>query len=207
MRRWLEAGRPEDGAIQFTLHAFLKSMGRRVDGRTYEQLRSALGRLERTVLESEGAWIDATAGAGATARFTILSAVAIDRRRMTDRDQLALFPALASNEPGEARVVLAPQLRGNIEAGHHTTVQSARFVALTSPVARRLYRLIEAQVGGMPWRPTLERLAELLPLSQRFPSHLQRVLQPAHEMLLAAGIVRVAKIEQEGKSWFAEYGR
>jgi hypothetical protein len=59
----------------------------------------------------------------------------------------------------------------------------------------------------MPWRPTLERLAELLPLSQRFPSHLQRVLQPAHEMLLAAGIVRVAKIEQEGKSWFAEYGR
>ena len=212
MRRWLEAGRPEDGGIQFTLHAFLKSMGRRVDGRTYEQLRSALGRLERTVLESEGAWVDATAGAGATAsgataRFTILSAVAIDRRRMTDRDQLALFPALASNEPGEARVVIAPQLRGNIEAGHHSTLQSARFVALTSPVARRLYRLIEAQSGGMPWRPTLERLAELLPLSQRFPSHLQRVLQPAHEMLLAAGIVRIAKIEQEGKSWFAEYGR
>jgi plasmid replication initiation protein len=104
-------------------------------------------------------------------------------------------------------VVIAPQLRGNIEGGHHTTLQSARFVALTSPVARRLYRLIEAQAGAMPWRPTLERLAELLPLSQRFPSHLQRVLQPAHEMLLAAGIVRVAKIEQEGKSWFAEYGR
>lgn len=207
MRRWLEAGRPEDGAIQFTLHAFLKSMGRRVDGRTYEQLRSALGRLERTVLESEGAWHDATARAGATVRFTILSAVSIDRRRMTDRDQLALFPALASNEPGEARVVLAQQLRANIAAGHHTTLQSARFVALTSPVARRLYRLIEAHADAMPWRPTLERLAELLPLSQRFPSHLQRVLQPAHEMLLAAGIVRRATIVQEGKAWFAEYGR
>ncbi|MFM8782116.1 MAG: replication initiator protein A, partial [Gemmatimonadota bacterium] len=129
MRRWLEAGRPDDGAIQFTLHAFLKSMGRRVDGRTYEQLRSALGRLERTVLESEGAWHDASTGAatnaGSAARFTILSAVAIDRRRMTDRDQLALFPALASNEPGEARVVIAPQLRANIAAGHHTTLQSA----------------------------------------------------------------------------------
>ncbi|MGA0920615.1 MAG: replication initiator protein A [Gemmatimonadaceae bacterium] len=211
MRRWLEAGRPEDGGIQFTLHAFLKSMGRRVDGRTYEQLRSALGRLERTVLESEGAWIDATAGgaagAGATARFTILSAVAIDRRRMTDRDQLALFPALASNEPGEARVVIAPQLRGNIEAGHHSTLQSARFVALTSPVARRLYRLIEAQAGAMPWRPTLERLAELLPLSQRFPSHLQRVLQPAHEMLLAAGIAKRITVEQEGRQWMVRYER
>ncbi|MEN9790749.1 MAG: hypothetical protein RLZZ63_407 [Gemmatimonadota bacterium] len=209
MRRWLEAGRPDDGAIQFTLHAFLKSMGRRVDGRTYEQLRSALGRLERTVLESEGAWRDATADADAqaTARFTILSAVAIDRRRMTDRDQLALFPALASNEPGEARIVIAPQLRANIAAGHHTTLQSARFVALTSPVARRLYRLIEAHADALPWRPTLERLAELLPLSQRFPSHLQRVLQPAHEMLLAAGIVRRATIEQDGKQWVAEYRR
>jgi len=209
MRRWLDAGRPDDGAIQFTLHAFLKSMGRRVDGRTYEQLRSALGRLERTVLESEGAWHDATADADAhaTARFTILSAVSIDRRRMTDRDQFALFPALASNEPGEARIVIAPQLRANIAAGHHTTLQSARFVALTSPVARRLYRLIEAHADAMPWRPTLERLAELLPLSQRFPSHLQRVLQPAHEMLLAAGIVRRATIEQDGKQWVAEYGR
>src|SRR3954464_13855355 len=44
-----EAGFPEDGAITFTLHAFLRSIGRRVDGRTYEQLRSALTRLERTI--------------------------------------------------------------------------------------------------------------------------------------------------------------
>jgi len=33
------------------------------------------------------------------------------------------------------------------------------------------------------------------------------VLQPAHEMLLASGIVRRATIEQDGKQWFAEYGR
>jgi len=40
---------------------------------------------------------------------------------------------------------------------------------------------------------------------QRYPSHLQRVLQPAHEMLVAAGILRDASFEQDGKSWFAEY--
>src|SRR6266571_2503379 len=42
MHRFHEAGSPEDGVISFTLHAFLRSIGRRVDGRTYEQLRSAL---------------------------------------------------------------------------------------------------------------------------------------------------------------------
>lgn len=207
MRRYHEAEQPADGALTFTLHAFLRSMGRRVDGRTYEQLRGALGRLERTVLESEGAWKEARTGKYGHARFTLLSAVAIDRRRLTDRDQLALFPSLASNEPGDARVVLAPALRANVAAGEVTSLIAPRYFALPSPVARRLYRLLEAVRGNEAeaWRVGLERLAELLPLSQRYPSHLQRVLQPAHEMLMAAGIVKRAAFVQDGRAWFVEY--
>src|SRR3989337_862902 len=56
LRRYSEAGFPEDGTVTFTLHSFLRSIGRRVDGRTYEQLRSALTRLERPMLESNGAY-------------------------------------------------------------------------------------------------------------------------------------------------------
>jgi plasmid replication initiation protein len=208
MRRFQEAEMPSDGTLSFTLHAFLRSMGRRVDGRTYEQLRGALARLERTVLQSEGAWFDASANARPQSRFTLLAAVAIDRRRFTDRDQLALFPALASNEPGDARVIIATQLRSNIAAGYHITLNAQKYNALSSPVARRLYRLLEAEragTAGAPWHPTLEHLAERLPLSQRYPSHLQRVVQPAHEMLLAAGIVRGAKFLQEGKIWYVDY--
>jgi plasmid replication initiation protein len=207
MRRYHEAEQPADGALTFTLHAFLRAMGRRVDGRTYEQLRGALGRLERTVLESEGAWKDARTGKLGHARFTILSAVAIDRRRLTDREQLALFPSLASNEPGDARIVLAQQLRSNVASGDVTSLIAPRYFALPSPVARRIYRLLASVRGNgaEPWRVGLERLAELLPLSQRYPSHLQRVLQPAHEMLMAAGIVKRAGFVQEGRLWFVEY--
>lgn len=208
LRRFHEADSPADGTLSFTLHAFLRSMGRRVDGRTYEQLRGALARLERTVLESEGAWFDATRNTRPTTRFTLLSAVAIDRRRMTDRDQLALFPALASNEPGDARVTLAAPIRANIAAGHTVLLLAPKYVALSSPVARRLYRLLEAhraEHGEGEWAVSLERLAECLPLSQRFPSHLQRVLQPAHEMLLAGGIVSKARFVQDGRTWRVEY--
>jgi plasmid replication initiation protein len=207
-RRYHEDGLPADGTLSFTLHAFLRSMGRRVDGRTYEQLRGALARLERTVLESEGAWYDAKARSHRPVRFTLLSAVAIDRRRLTDRDQLALFPALASNEPGDARVTLDPHLRSNIAAGHTVTLNALKYGALSSPVARRLYRLLDAHFAEhseKSWQLTLERLAELLPLTQRYPSHLQRVLQPAHEMLVAAGIVRSTKIDQEGRVWSVRY--
>src|SRR6184192_2864541 len=62
MHRYHEAGAPEDGVVSFTLHAFLRSIGRRVDGRTYEQLRSALTRLERTTLESGGVYFVAPEG-------------------------------------------------------------------------------------------------------------------------------------------------
>src|SRR5947199_771330 len=59
LHRYHEADCPEDGALTFTLHSFLRSMGRKADGRTYEQLRAALSRLERTTLESTDAWYSA----------------------------------------------------------------------------------------------------------------------------------------------------
>jgi plasmid replication initiation protein len=207
LHRYHDAGAPADGLITFTLHAFLRSMGRRVDGRTYEQLRAALNRLERTTLESNGVYYDAAARAPLDGRFTVLSSISIDRRRLTDRDQLALFPSLTASEPGDARVTLAAQLRANIAANHIVTLSAAQYLALSSPVARRLYRLLEVarEEGTVTWRVALERLAEQMPLAQRYPSHLQRVLQPAHEMLVAAGLIRGATIRQLQRQWFVDY--
>lgn len=207
LRRFHEAGAPTDGTVTFTLHAFLRTMGRRVDGRTYEQLRGALTRLQRTALESTGAWFDAAAGTLWTGQFTVLTAVSIDRRRLTDHDQLALFSALTNNEPGDAHVTLSPQVRGNILAGFTIALAAARYQQLSSPVARRLYRVLQVARldAGRVWQVPLERLAEQLPLAQRYPSHLQRVLQPAHEMLLAAGVLRSAVVSQEDKEWQVSY--
>lgn len=207
IRRYHEAGSPADGTIAFTLHAFLRSMGRRVDGRTYEQLRSALNRLLRTTLESDGAYFDFTTGANMNGSFSVLSSVQINRRRFAERDQLALFPTLANNEPGDAHVTIVGTIRANIAAGHLVSLSSARYFALSSPVARRIYRLIGlVRVQDAPvWRISLDRLAEQLPLIQRFPSHLQRVLQPAHEMLVAAGILRSARFVQDSRVWHVEY--
>jgi len=115
-RRFHDAGAPADGVVSFTLHDFLRSMGRRVDGRTYEQLRAALGRLQRTSLESTGAYWDATGQTGFHGRFSLLTAIKIDRRRGSDREQLGLFPVLPANEPGDARVTIAAPVRAHIPA-------------------------------------------------------------------------------------------
>jgi plasmid replication initiation protein len=207
MRRYVEAGQPSDGAISFTLHSFLRSTGRQADGRTYEQLRGALTRLERTVLQSERSYFDAGASDVADLSFTVLSSVMIERRRSSERDQLALFPAVVASEPGEARVVVSPIVRQNLAARYTASLSMARYLGLPSPVARRLYRLLEvARAGGaLAWRVSLDRLREQLPLVQRYPSHLQRVLQPAHDMLQASGVIREAVVRQQQRAWFVDY--
>ncbi|MEP6904843.1 MAG: replication initiator protein A [Gemmatimonadales bacterium] len=207
LRRYGEAGFPTDGMVTFTLHAFLRSIGRRVDGRTYEQLRSAFNRLERTILESTGVYVEARTNSPLDGRFTILSSVAIERRRISDREQFTLFPVLTASEPGDARIVISPVLRENISVGHTVSLSSTQYQSLSSPVARRLYRLLEVarESGAVAWRVSLDELAQQLPLAQRYPSHLQRVLQPAHEMLLGAGLVRGASLRQVNREWLVDY--
>lgn len=207
LHRFQEAAFPDDGVLSFTLHAFLRGMGRRADGRTYEQLRSALMRLRSTTLESTGAYFSARAGTRVDVRFSLLAAVAIERRRAGDAHQLGLFPEMGSGEPGVGRVTLAPLMRENIRARHTVMLAVPRYLELPSPVARRLYRLLTVAraEGRLYWQLPLERLAEQLPLVQRYPSHLARVLQPAHEMLLAGGIVSAAEVRQDAGEWIAEY--
>jgi plasmid replication initiation protein len=207
MRRFEEAGSPSDGVLSFTLHAFLRTMGRQVDGRTYEQLRASLTRLERTTLQSENSYFEAGPNGLATVSFTLLTSVMIERRRVFERDQLALFPSVVAAEPGEARVIVSPVVRQNIAARHVVSLNVHRYQSLPSPVARRLYRLIEvARAGGAAtWRIGLDRLRQQLPLSQRYPSHLQRVLQPAHQMLRASGVIRDAVVRQDRREWFVDY--
>jgi plasmid replication initiation protein len=207
LHRYGEAGFPADGTISFTLHSFLRSIGRKVDGRTYEQLRSALTRLERTILESSGVYVAVRRESTLEDRFTVLTSVSIERRRLADREQFTLFPVLTASEPGDARVTISPMIRENIAAGCTVTLSSPLYQSLTSPVARRLYRLMEVarEMGMVAWRVALDELAEQLPLTQRYPSLLQRVLQPAHEMLVAAGVVRSAVFRQVNRDWLVDY--
>src|SRR3954471_15578156 len=142
MHRYQESGAPSDGVVTFTLHAFLRSMGRRVDGRTYEQLRAALTRLERTTIEHT-AVSESGEGSGAAGRFSIVSMAAVERRRLSERDQLPLFPTVATPDPGVARVTLSGILREHLITGESIAIAMPTWLALQSPVARRLYRLIE----------------------------------------------------------------
>ena len=172
-----------------------------------EVYRARDTRLERTVLQSEQSYFDAGRSSVADISFTLLTSVMIERRRTLDREQLPLFPNVVAAEPGEARVTVSLTVRQNLTARYVVPLSISCYLSLPSPVARRLYRLLElARANGvLTWRVSLDRLREQLPLAQRYPSHLQRVLQPAHEMLKEAGVIREALVRQHQRNWLVDY--
>src|SRR3982074_2066931 len=124
LHRYHEAGAPDAGVISFTLHAFLRSIGRRVDGRTYEQLRSALTRLERTILASSGVYVAASEGQPLEGSFTLLSSVSIARRRLAESEPCTRSPARTASAPAAACVTNRPFIPPNSAAGHTVTLSA-----------------------------------------------------------------------------------
>jgi hypothetical protein len=98
-------------------------------------------------------------------------------------------------------------MRNNLQAGHSVALEIGLYLSLQSAVARRLYRLLGVRRGaaGTSWRVPVLDLARMLPLAQRYPSHLLRVLHPAHEMLIAAGLISSARATQFDGGWELEY--
>ena len=154
-------------------------------------------------------------GPAAPARSTILACTRDPPRRIRQPNRRASSPDTDSNSAGVVRGTRTTRRNrprsgaagANIAAGHAVILSSPQYQSLTNPVARRLYRLLEVarSEGAGSWRIPLERLAEQLPLTQRYPSHLQRVLQPAHEMLIASGLLREAVVRQVSRAWTVDY--
>ena len=213
MHRYHEAGEPADGAVSFTLHAFLRAMGRRVDGRTYEQLRGALGRLERTTLESSGIYDSGAVGARPTRRFTLLTAgrrssAAARWIASSSRSSRASPPA----EPGVARVVISPSLRDNLAARPRRHALGARYWlarltggAAALPPARGRPRRRTCSPGASPGRlassfrsrNAIRRISSAC-FSQRTTCSSQRgVLRDCRRPAAAARVVRRLR------AWFA----
>ena len=174
LRRFQEAGEPADGAITFTLHAFLRAMGRRVDGRTYEQLRGALGRLERTTLESTGIYESASRRTAAISASRCSAPSRSSGGAASIASSSQLFSTITTGEPGVARVVLAAvDAREPRRQSHdqHLRSRATGPSALPSPGASTGCSRSRAPTGGSPgaspWTSS--------PSSSRSPSATRRI--------------------------------
>lgn len=172
-------GMPTSGTMEFSLYELAEVLGVKLSGRTYEDLKESLERIAMTSVRSENAfWVEG------------------HKRHITDTFRLwDVTLDESQNRKGEKRS------RHRIEFGrifmrsfhdHYLRgLDTDLYRALDSPVAKRLYRIVDHKRDGSgTWEADLKELQQQIPIGPyKYPAKIREKLSRPHEELMAAGFL------------------
>ena len=190
----MRGGMPPDGRLYFSLYELLGVMRKARKGDNYKDLRAALLRLSATHFQADNAFYLKDKNRLATRTFTLWD-VSLD----TEVD----------NDTGEATerhfLEFHNVVRQSFQAEYLKTLDSDFYFSLRSPLAKRLYRLIDRKRQGKPrWGTSLNKLKDMAPLapSYKTPSKIRDVLEKAHGELQRRGFLAGVSYEKRnGSHW------
>jgi len=169
----IRGGMPENGALRFSLHELIMLMDLEPSGRTYEEVRRSLRRIAATVLESDNAfWSNG------------------QRRLISDTFRLwdVTFDSVADKNGLGSRhqIEFGKLFRRSFEEHYLRGLDIEFFWALDSPVAKRLYRLVDLKrAGSAVWVMDLFELQKHIPIGPyAYVSKIKEKLKAAHEELI-----------------------
>jgi plasmid replication initiation protein len=183
----MRGGMPRDGELHFSLYELSEILGWTKSGNTYEKIRQSLRRISSTTLTSENAYYSKAEERFLSDTFQVWS-VHFSRTKwgnsVRERHTLRFHKIFIRN-------YLAQYLKG-LDPGFYW--------ALPSPLAKRLYRLVDLERdGSLAWKTDLFDLRQQIPLTgYSYVSELKRSLEPAHRELIGRGFLN--GVEYRGKS-------
>ena len=190
----MRGGMPPDGRLYFSLYELLGVMRKARKGGNYKDLRASLLRLSATHFQAENAFYLKDKNKLATRTFTLWD-VSLDTE--------------IANETGEVTerhfLEFHNVVRQSFQAEYLKTLDSDFYFSLRSPLAKRLYRLIDRKRQGKPrWGTSLDKLKDMVPLapSYKTPSKVRDVLETAHAELQRRGFLAGVSYEKRnGGHW------
>lgn len=173
-------GLPNDGWVSFSVYELVELMGKRHSGREYGQVRESLQRLATTSIESKNAFYHKGRKAYVTDTFSLLTEI-----------KLSEYEGLAGERKDRNRVHLSQYFVDSYKANYLKNIDAKFYWSLSSPIAKRLYRLIDKKRGGRrAWEVELFSLRGRIPLSNyKYASKVKEKLAPAHEELISKGFL------------------
>lgn len=189
-------GMPQDGKVYFTLYELLGIMQKSHSGRNYDDLKKSLLRLQATNFYSDKAFY---------------------LKDVQDYETIAFNPWSVAFKKivrgrGEAKekheLEFHSLVRRSFQAEHLKVLDSEFYYSLRSPLAKRLYRLIDRKRQGRNlWRANLMQIKELAPLapSYKTPGKIREILEPAHRELVNRGFLRTVTYDKRGKTQIVRY--
>jgi hypothetical protein len=190
-------GLPADGWVSFSVYELVELMGKRHSGREYGQVRESLQRLATTSIESKNAFYHKGRKAYISDTFSLLTEV-----------KLAEYEGIAGERKDRNRVHLSQYFVDSYRANYLKHIDARFYWSLSSPIAKRLYRLVDKKRGGRrSWEVELFSLRSRIPLSDyKYASKVKEKLAPAHEELVTKGFLKsVAYRKNEGGQEYATY--
>ena len=190
-------GLPADGWVSFSVYELVELMGKPHSGREYGQVRESLQRLATTSIESKNAFYHKGRKAYISDTFSLLTEV-----------KLAEYEGIAGERKDRNRVHLSQYFVDSYRANYLKHIDARFYWSLSSPIAKRLYRLVDKKRGGRrSWEVELFSLKSRIPLSDyKYASKVKEKLAPAHEELVTKGFLkRVAYRKNEGGQEYATY--
>jgi hypothetical protein len=154
----MRGGMPPDGRLYFSLYELLGVMRKARKGGNYKDLRASLLRLSATHFQAENAFYLKDKNKLATRTFTLWD-VSLDTE--------------IANETGEVTerhfLEFHNVVRQSFQAEYLKTLDSDFYFSLRSPLAKRLYRLIDRKRQGKPrWGTSLDKLKDMVPLAPSY---------------------------------------
>lgn len=188
-------GLPADGWVSFSVYELVELMGKRHSGREYQQVRESLQRLATTSIESKNAFYHRGRKAYITDTFSLLTEV-----------KLSEYEGLAGERKDRNRVHLSQYFVDSYRANYLKNIDAKFYWSLSSPIAKRLYRLIDKKRGGSKvWEVELFSLKGRIPLSDyKYASKVKEKLAPAHQELIATRFLeKVVYRKKDGAEYVA----
>jgi plasmid replication initiation protein len=190
-------GLPADGWVSFSVYELVELMGKRHSGREYGQVRESLQRLATTSVESKNAFYHKGKKAYITDTFSLLTEA-----------KLAEYESIAGERKDRNRVHLSQYFVDSYRANYLKHIDAGFYFSLSSPIAKRLYRLVDKKRSGRrSWEVELFSLKSRIPLSDyKYVSKIKEKLEPAHEELISRGFLkRVSYRKNDGGHEYAAY--
>ena len=170
----LRGGMPEGGEVEFSLSELIEILGWAHSGRSYERVRTSLDRMASTTIRCQRAWWGAATGAYISDTFALFA--------------LRLREEWAPVRHKELHAVkFHPLIVESYHQAHLTMLDAGYYWTLRSPVAKRMYRLLNARCARA-WEVDVFELRDLVPLAAyKHVSQVERALYRAHEELVHGG--------------------
>jgi plasmid replication initiation protein len=166
--------------VGFSVAQLLRIMGWGTSAKDYKRVEDALNRLSGVLLHSDRAFWDHAKKRHVTEAFHLLEGYSLAGRSGSGRRS-------ARGQGGELSFATFSEfLFSSIQAGYVKNLDVEFYFALESSLGRRLYRLLDKRRWRSPLcEIELKRLAQKLPLADKYDSQIRRRLQPVLDELVA----------------------